>query len=166
MSEPFGGDESDEQTSARPGLKKIKGKSMFDGKPKPPSKEASEKIANEANDRLNSYRSRAMDLALKYRKILDDKTLPQNKTTLTTDIEAEILGALGQLAVDMNTDEDEVESMGSVGLNSLLLRCLLLQRDRVNSIDYENSVLEKKVKSLEFKLENILQVLDGKKTSE
>lgn len=159
-------DDDDQDNKPRVGLKAPKNKSIFDGIPKKPSKEEADKKASEANDKLNSYRTRAMELAITYKKLLDDKTLVQNKTLINSEIESEVLSSLAQLAIDMNTDENETEGMGSVGLTSLLLRCMLIQRDKINQSDYELHTLNSKVKNLESQLEKVLSLIDTKKSGE
>lgn len=122
---------------------------FFSGKNGKSSKEQFEKSANEANDRANAYKDRAAALASSFKKILDDKTLAPNKNIFSKDLEKEVISRLVQLAIDMNTDENEMEGMGSVGLITLLLRTSVILRDRVNSLEYNLSVLEKKIKDLE-----------------
>ncbi len=163
---PFDEEDEIEDTRPRGGVKPPKSKSIFDNKPKPPSKEDSERRATAANNQLNSYNNRAFELAMAFKKALEDKTLPQNRTVIGVELEKELLGNLGQLAVDMNTDEHEVEGMGSVGLISLLLRCLLLQRDRMNTQEYSIHNLEGSVKNLQLSLEKLLAPVDAKKQSE
>lgn len=159
-------EEDDSSLASKPGVKKPAIKSIFDNKVKKPSKEEADRNASIINDRLNSYHSRALELSNNYKKILEDTTLSQNKSLISIDIEAENLIALGQLAIDMNLDEQEDVGMGSVGLCSLLLRCMLIQRDKINTLDYQNYQLESRVKDLENKLEKVLVSVDTKKDGE
>lgn len=163
---PFDEEDDVEDTRPKRGVKALKGKSIFDNKPKPPSREDFERKANAANNQLNSYNTRALDLSLAFKKALEDKTLPQNKNIIAVELEKELLGSMGQLAVDMNTDENEIEGMGSVGLNSLLLRCLLLQRDRMNTMEFALRTLQNTVNNLQTTLENVSTAVDAKKQSE
>jgi hypothetical protein len=142
------------------GLKIPAGKSFLDNKPKKPSKEEFERESALANEKLNSHGIKAVDLSKSYLKLLDDKTLVANKSPLVLDIEKETMANLGQLAIDMNTDENEIEGIGSVGLCTLLLRCLFLQRDKINSLDYKISTLDQKVSELTSELENKINTLD------
>lgn len=41
--------------------------------------------------------------------------------------------------------------MGSIGLISLLFRSLILQRDKINKLEYSFFLLEQKIKNLESK---------------
>ena len=49
-----------------------------------------------------------------------------------------------KLAVDVNNDPNEQEGMGSLMWIVLLLKTLLMQRDRINQLEYVVSQLEKK----------------------
>ena len=84
-----------------------------------------------------------------FKKILDDKTLLQNKNIFSLDLEKEIISNLARLAIDMNTDENEIEGMGSVSIITLLLRTSIIQRDRINSLEYKSTLLENRIKELE-----------------
>lgn len=147
---PFDDDDDDGEIVSKKnvGLKLSNKKSMLDTIPKKPSKEEFSKKAAEVNDTLNTYNTRAADLALKFKKVLEDKTLAQNKTIFSTDSERELLSNLVQLAIDMNTDEHELEGMGAVGLITLLLRSVLIQRDKINMLEYNQNLLEKRIKDL------------------
>ena len=118
--------------------------SMVDALPKKPSKEAFEQKATEVNDTLNSYGIRASDLALRFKRVLDDKTLTQNKNPFQQAAESELLNGLVQLSIDMNTDQAEIEWMGSVGLSALLLKTAIIQRDKINELEYKIFLQEKK----------------------
>lgn len=131
------------------GLKLNNANSMFANNPKKPSKQEFEQKIQESKERNQDYKERAMALAISFRKILDDKTVPQNKNDFNTEIEREILTNLTNLALDMNTDEQEDEGMGSLGLIALLFRCMLIQRDKINILDYAVNQLESKIKKIE-----------------
>lgn len=123
-------------------------KSIFDNIPKKPSKVDFERKAHEVNDRLNSYADRSAELIPLFVKLLDNKELSENKSVMVGDIEKEIIGKLMQLGIDMNEDEYEKEGSGSIGLNVLLMRCLLIQRDKINELDYGMAQLKSEIKSL------------------
>lgn len=120
--------------------------SMTEALPKKPSKEAFEQKATEVNDTLNSYGMRASDLSFRFKRALDDKTLAQNKNPFQQAAESELLSGLVQLSIDMNTDEYENEGAGSVGLSALLLKTALIQRDKINELEYKLSLLDKQLK--------------------
>jgi hypothetical protein len=148
VSKAFSNDTGDIVSKKKVELKLSNKGSMLDALPKKPSKEDFEQKATEVNDTLNAYGVRASDLALRFKRTLDDKTLPQNKNPFQQAAESELLTNLVQLSVDMNTDEHEQEGMGSVGLSALLLKTVLIQRDRINDLEYKLSLLDKQVKEL------------------
>jgi hypothetical protein len=130
------------------GLKLSNEKSLLNAIPKQPTKEDFEQKAAAVNQQLNDYSNRAVDLALQFKKALEDKTLLQNKSPFAFDAERELLSKLTQLGQDMNTDEYEKEGQGSLGLVLLLFRSVLIQRDKINSLEYSLSELEREVKRL------------------
>jgi hypothetical protein len=132
------------------GVKLNNANSVLNKVPKKPSKEAFEAKAVEVNKQLNVYGDRAFDLATRFKKVLDDKTLIENKTTFIVDAEKELIGQLIQLCEDMNTDEHEKMDMGTFGLLALLFRTTLIQRDKINSLDYRLNLLEKKMKDADL----------------
>lgn len=141
-------EEKDIQPNRKIGVKLNNANSTVKEIPKKPSKEEFAARASVANEQLNAYAERGSDLALKFKRALDDKTLVQNKTLFSESAERELLSSLVQLGIDMNLDELELEGMGSMGLIMLLFRTVLIQRDKINSLDYNVNLLEKKIKEL------------------
>lgn len=141
----------EEDSPQKSGLKISNNKSMFQTQKKP-SKEESAQKANQLNEQANSYSKRASDLAGKFTKMLNDKTLTENKNLFIQDIEKEILSELLKLGVEINLDESQQEGMGSMGLISLLFKSVISQRDKINN--------------LEYKLEKISFEIDKKSSSE
>jgi hypothetical protein len=126
--------------------------SMTEALPKKPSLEDFEQKAAEVNDTLNSYGIRASDLAFRFKRALDDKTLTQHKNPFQQAAESELLNGLVQLSIDINTDEHEIEGMGSVGLSALLLKTALIQRNKINELEYKISLQEKKIQDLNVQI--------------
>lgn len=149
---PF--DENDDKEETELSQKKIGVKlnnknSILGAIPKKPSKEEFESKAAMVNDQLNAYGDRAADLTLKFKKVLEDRTLSTNKTSFSSDAERELISNLAQLGIDMNNDEhEEKDGMGGIGLIILLLRTVLIQRDKINTLDYALNQVEKKLKEL------------------
>lgn len=147
-------------------LKKVSSqKSMFDKPDKPKvSQQTLEQRADEINKKNNDYKSRAAELAVSFKKILLDKTLPQNKSIFLEEIEKETLSKMIALAVEINADEDEDEGMGTLGWVTLMLKYFLHHRDRINSLEYELKVANKNIDSLKKELEKIKEFsgLDAK----
>lgn len=143
---PFEDDELDPGAVNRAGTT---GGSFFSGKNGKNSIEEFEKKAYEIGKKSSEYKDRAADLAGSFKKILEDKTLIQNKNIFSNDLERELISKLVHLAIDMNTDENEVEGMGSVGIIALLLKTSLILRDRLNSAEYRCVLLENRLKEIE-----------------
>jgi hypothetical protein len=148
VSKAFTSDTGEIISKKKVGLKISNKGSMTEALPKKPSIEAFEQKATEVNDTLNSYGIRASDLALRFKRALDDKMLAQNKNVFQQAAESELLNSLVQLSIDINTDEYEIESNGSVGLSALLLKTAFIQRDKINEMEYKLSLLDKQIKEL------------------
>lgn len=138
----------DAEIKPKVSVKQQGAKSMFDNAPKKISKQESEKRASEVNDQLNSYTVRAAEVVPQFIKLLDDKTLPANKNVFANDLEKEVITKMVELARDMNVDEYEESESGSVNLIAFLLRCLLIQRDKINGLDYTITQLKSDLKTL------------------
>src|ERR1700683_5644274 len=105
VSKAFTSDTGEIISKKKVGLKISNKGSMTEALPKKPSIEAFEQKATEVNDTLNSYGIRASDLALRFKRALDDKMLAQNKNVFQQAAESELLNSLVQLSIDINTDE-------------------------------------------------------------
>lgn len=145
---PFSSDEdSVEKTS---NIKQVSSvKSMFDStKDKKPSSVDFAKKAQEVHANLSSYKARAFELASKFKKMLDDKTIFQNKNIFNLELEKELLQKMIDLAIEINNDENEKFSMGSIGWITLLLKSVLWQRDRINKLEYELQLIQKEISKI------------------
>lgn len=135
--------------------------SMFANQPKRPTKQDLDKSAKEIQEKDIGFKEKAAELAVNFRKMLDDKTLVDNKNQFSLEIERESISNLAQLAIDMNNDEyEQQDGMGSVGLSVLLFRCILIQRDKINKLDYAINEMNNAVNKLK------LQAIDIKKPVE
>lgn len=145
-------DNNGNKPKQRVGLKLNNQGSIFANVPKKPSQQDLEKNVQEAQSRSRDYKERAAELALIFKKMLDDRTILQNKNSFTVESEREVIGKLAQLGVDMNVDEFEQEGMGSLGLITLLFRSLLIQRDKINYLDYSINQIKIEIKSMQATL--------------
>lgn len=165
---PF--DEEDEvQASKKIGLKKVSSqKSIFDNIPKKPTQEDFDKQVTVSQEKMMGHKQKAAELALQFKKLVEDKTLPQNKNVFAQEIEREILTKMVQLAIDINNDPNEQEGMGSLSWITLLLKTILSQRDRINKLEYTLSLLEKKMEpsALSAQILKELSALDKDKKNE
>jgi hypothetical protein len=159
-----------EDREAKIGLKKVSGqKSMFDGKPRPPSQQEFQDKIHQVEDRKAGYKQKAADLFLQFVKSISDRTLPQNRNALSRDAETEMLQQMVQLAIDINNDPNEPEGMGSMTWITCLFKVCLAQRDRINELEFRVAEFQKKLNSpefVEFINKEILKALDKKKDSE
>lgn len=158
---PFDEDESSNEPVNRIGLKKPISPQSLSEKNKKPSQEDFEKKVKEAQERNISYKQRASELALQFKKIMEDKTLVQNKSVFSSEIEREVLSKMVQLAIEINNDPNEQEGMGSLSWITLLFKTAISQRDKINNLDYTIFQLEKKVDLIE----KLLQSLDKKSSN-
>lgn len=153
---PF--DEEDDSLPVKPsklGLKNVSSqKSIFESIPKKPTQEDLDKKVKNIQEKNFGYKQRAAELAVAFKKTMEDKTLFQNKNVFTSDLERELLSKMIQLAVEINNDPDEQEGMGSLGWITLLLKTALSIRDKLNYTDYRIMQLEKKIESLTLDKKN------------
>lgn len=119
--------------------------SIFDNLPKKTSKVDFDKKVSEIQEKDSSYKSRATNLVIRFRKALDDKTLIENKNVFSKDVEKEILTEMIDLSVEINNDpEQEKEGMGSLSWISLLIKTSFWQRDKINKLEHSLLMLEEK----------------------
>lgn len=167
---PLDDDYDDLPEKNKSGLKNISSqKSIFDNAPKKQSQEDFNKVVRDAQEKGASFKSRTADLAIQFRKIIEDKTLPQNKSIFASEIEREVLSSIIKLASEINNDPNESEGIGSLSWIAQLFKITLLQRDRLNKIEYSLMQLDKKLENCstrDFVNLEISKVLDMKKNSE
>jgi len=140
---PFDDDDFDPSKKPTKGLKIDNSKSSVSVSKKNNSKIHFEKIADSAFLTNEEYKYIAVDLATRYKSMILDSTLSENKTSKSKDEEKFVCENLVNLASKMNNDENQEMCVGSVGLISLLLKMLLLQRDEINDLKYKSSNLSK-----------------------
>lgn len=103
-------------------------------------------------DRTIEYQSektrKSVEVISKFLNLSQDKTLPRNKGAIAKDVEKEIRQELLNFAIDLNNDEaEENMAYGSIIAINVLLKIILLQRDRLNEIEYELESLKKNAKA-------------------
>lgn len=151
MSISDGDDGDDDNPIPVKKTQKIEGKkSIFDGKLKKPTQEDLDNKVKNIGDKQLSYKKRAAEYAVAYKKILEDKTLPKNKNVFSQDVEKELLSNMISLAIEINNDENEYEGMGSLGWITILFKNALHFRDKCNELEYKISIIEKEL----FELKN------------
>ena len=130
---------------ARPpkkGLKVDNTASMIN-KPAPSHTEEFEKNASAAFSKDQEYKNRFWELSVKIKAMIEDTVLSDNKSSISKDLEKETATKLVMLASEMDDDVDQPNCEGTRGMTMLLMKCLLIQRDTINSLSYKLSKLEK-----------------------
>jgi hypothetical protein len=171
MTLPFEEEDDDAQSSPQKvTLKKVSSqKSMFDGTPKKQSAEDFERKVHQIQERSSGYKAKAADLALQFSKMMNDKTIANNKNVFAQEVERDVLSKMIQLAVEINNDPYEQEGMGSLSWITLLFKTCLSQRDRINKLEYCLLSLDKKLDSKflsDLISKEIKQALDKQKSNE
>src|SRR5437016_8826697 len=92
------------------------------------------------------------EITMEFKKLMADKTLSQNKNPFTKELEKETCNKLIQLARIINNDPVESEGEGSLSFAVLLMTTCLAQRNKINMLEYANSLIDKKIKVLIQKL--------------
>lgn len=157
-------DDDDKPDKPKPGLKINNNKSILSSLPKKPNPIEFQKQVQETQDKIMAYESEAAQLAAMFQKLLEDRTLPDNKNLMAQEAERDLIAKIVDVAVKLNNDENEMEGMGSVGTSILLFRAVLHQKDRICKLEYNLQQAEKKIKSLAEKID--LQTVDNKKSDE
>lgn len=103
-----------------------------------------EQHADQKFEKIEDYKQQMWDLSVKYKSFIESKVLPENKGPIAVNLEKEVLEKLIQLAIEMNEDETQPEGVGSTALCMLLMKCMLLQRDTINSLLFKIDQLERK----------------------
>jgi hypothetical protein len=149
------------------GLKPMAGqKSMFDGKPRPPTQQEFQQKVQAEQEQSSGYNKRAAELFIQFSKTMADKTLSKNRNMFNAETEKEMLQNMIRLATDLNNDPNEEEQMGSLTLVICLLKTCLAQRDRINEIEYALLQMQNKLNTsifTDYINKEIAKVLDNKK---
>jgi len=80
----------------------------------------------------------AFQLTGKLLSIIKDKVLDENKTLVEREAERKVFSEYSDFARIMNSDEKKQEDgLGTLSFIMALSRCILLQRDRINEMEYQ-----------------------------
>lgn len=99
--------------------------------------------ATEVYNKIQAYKERVWDLSGKFKAIIEDQTLSINKTSITKDLEKEIIDKLVALASEMEADETQPIGLGPIALSVLIMKMLIIQRDKINDLSFQLSKIEK-----------------------
>lgn len=109
--------------------------------PKNQDKKEFEVKATETFNNIQSRAELAMQLTADLMKLIEDKVLPANKSSIDHSLEKEVLSRMIALTMELNNDPNEPEGVGSVGILVILMKAILKQRDKINLLSYEVSQL-------------------------
>lgn len=169
---PFDEEDNDQPSiqSQKVGLKKVSTQnSIFDAIPKKTTQDEFERKVQKVQERASSYKSKTAELAVQFNKTMADKTLSSNKNMFQKELELELLKDMVRLAQEINADGLEREGEGSLSWITLLLKTCFNQRDKINTLAYVVSQLEKKTDPgylSDFISKEIAKALDNQKKSE
>jgi len=143
---PFDEEEDDSSTQRKVSLKKVSSqKSIFEEMPKKQTQAEFDKKVQQVQDKKSANAQKAFELAGEFKKIINDRTLSKNKSPFAKELEKEVLTKLVFLAKEVNADPNEPEGEGNLGCIVLLMNTLFSQRDRINNLEYELSLLIQKI---------------------
>lgn len=98
-----------------------------------------EKKVKDVSDSNNERNKKAFELGSAFIKLLDDKTLKENKGPQQTNKELQICNELFNLATELNNADNEPEAAGAAMLDVLFFRALISMRNRLNEIEFQLS---------------------------
>lgn len=101
--------------------------------------------ADEKYSKIEEYKQQIWDLSIKYKSFIENKTLPENRGPIASNLEKEVLDKLAQLASEMNEDSTQIQGVGSTALCMLLMKCMLIQRDIISSLSFKVEKLEQNI---------------------
>lgn len=133
---PFDEEDNDKAPIVnKKGLKRVSSqKSIFEDMPKKPTQEEFETKVKKSQERALGYKQKAAEYCAQFKKVMSDKTLPQNRNVFITEMETELLSNMIKLAETVNIDPNEKEGMGSLMWIVLLFQICLSQRDKINKL--------------------------------
>lgn len=117
--------------------------------PKPNTAAIFDEKAKEVYQKYEEYKQRTWDLSIKFKSMIEDKMLTDNRSVLSRGIESETLNKLVALASEMNEDDNQPEGIGSTALAMLLMKMMLIQRDTINSLLFKVDKLEKNISKVD-----------------
>lgn len=99
-------------------------------------------------DSRQSQKDRGMALMSQFITSMKEKVLPANRGVLAQDFEKKLRSELVQLVIEINNDVAEPkDGLGSATMFAAILRVVMLQRDRINELEYRLLQLERKLSS-------------------
>jgi Trp operon repressor len=150
------------------GLKNVSSqKSIFEGQTRKPTQQEFEQRVHTIEEAKSGYKAQTADLAIQFNKMMADKTLPENKNIFAQDMEREVLKRMIRLAEVIDNDPNEEKiGTGSLSWIAVLLKTCMIQRDRINQLEYALSTITRNPALIETINKEITKALDKKKVGE
>lgn len=116
-----------------------------------------EQQAKDTHEKREGYQYEAIKLGQEFNSFFNNKTLLKNKGPLEKSFEREIISKLITYAIKVNNDDSEPnDGMGSVALITLLINTILTLKDQLNSVEYNNHLLEKELVQMKTSINDII----------
>lgn len=154
---PFGTEEYIENSKVTKGVK-LKNKTQPE-KPKIPTREEFEQTAKTYFEQKKKLNTDMIDLVKQFYSFLEDKTLSENKKGLARDIEQDhrvkLINLIRLIDYTEAESEDGQEGVGTYSILSVILKAILIQRDKINELDYTVHKLKSDLSSLSERVGSI-----------
>ncbi len=98
-----------------------------------------------AHQKTQTLQQEIFDLGIEFLNIIKNRTVPAQKGVIEQSLERESLQKLIKFAIEMNIDPQEQEGIGSISLLTLVLKVLILLRDKNNVMEHKIYQLEKQL---------------------
>lgn len=142
---PYEFDDDKPQVKQTKGLKFNNEKSNVQSTQQTPSiKDNVQKILSNEEEQMKI----AMVLTRNLMAMMKDKTLDINKDLVAREDEKKVLAEYANFARLINTDPTKEDCYGTLAFVNAIARCLLLQRDRINELEYEVVKLRKIIEKM------------------
>ena len=107
---------------------------------------AFDESAKQAFSRHEDFKQRSFELGVRFKSLIEDKTLVVNKTVIQKDIENEVLTKLVAWANEFNNEETQpIDGAGGTALCQLMMKMMLFQRDKINDLAFQVEKLHKQL---------------------
>jgi len=141
---------SESRLATNSGLKIGNKKSVFSAKQE--SKQLFDQKIDKIQTNQSDYFQKAGDLAFKFKALISDKTLPENKGPLIQSMEKEVLLDWQNYILEQNNPTDDnlstPEGFGSLSAILMIFNSLLKMRDKDNLAEFRIQALEEEIKNL------------------
>jgi hypothetical protein len=113
--------------------------SVKQNNPLPKIAEMAQKLVNNENEQKQML----TDFTSRFISSLKDKTLDENKSPTEREEEKRLIFELGNLCKIINDEPQYSQDMGTLAYVNMIARLLLVQRDRINELEFELKKVKK-----------------------